>query len=85
MGIGMIIIGLASVIIGEVVFSKRTIALATLSVIGGSLLYRLAITVALRLGFAPTDLKIVTAVLVIFALSAPTIKKDFKLLQTNNN
>ncbi|SJZ30970.1 ABC transporter permease [Selenihalanaerobacter shriftii] len=79
MGIGMIIIGLASVIIGEVIFSSRRIILATISVIGGSLLYRLAITTALRLGFAPTDLKIVTAVLVITALSAPTIKEDFKL------
>lgn len=77
MGIGMIIIGLASVIIGEVVFSDATITWATISVIGGSILYRLAITVALRLGFAPTDLKIVTAVLVVIALAAPTLKEDF--------
>lgn len=79
MGIGMIIIGLASVIIGEVVFSDQKIIWATLSVIGGSILYRLAITTALRLGFAPTDLKIVTAMLVILALAAPTLKEDFKL------
>ncbi|KXS43327.1 MAG: putative ABC transport system permease protein [Candidatus Frackibacter sp. T328-2] len=79
MGIGMIIIGLASVIIGEVVFSDRIITLATISVIGGSLLYRLAITAALRLGFAPTDLKIVTALLVVIALGAPTLKKEFNL------
>ncbi|WP_408954408.1 ABC transporter permease [Natroniella sp. ANB-PHB2] len=79
MGVGMIIIGLASVIIGEVVFSNRTIPLATLSVIGGSLVYRLAITFALRSGFAPTDLKIVTAILVVIALAAPTLKKDFNL------
>nr|WP_245526675.1 ABC transporter permease [Acetohalobium arabaticum] len=79
MGIGMIIIGLASVIIGEVVFSTRKIFWATLSVIGGSIVYRLAITTALRLGFAPTDLKIVTSVLVILALAAPTLKEDLKL------
>ncbi|MBM7623300.1 ABC transporter permease [Sporohalobacter salinus] len=85
MGIGMIIIGLASVIIGEVVFSDKTIAWATLSVIGGSIVYRLAITIALRLGFAPTDLKIVTAVLVIFALAAPTLKEDFNLNLLSNS
>ncbi|SDC57823.1 MULTISPECIES: ABC transporter permease [unclassified Candidatus Frackibacter] len=86
MGIGMIIIGLASVIIGEVVFSDRIITLATISVIGGSLLYRLAITAALRLGFAPTDLKIVTALLVVIALGAPTLKKelDFSFLSKSS-
>ncbi|MGM0472122.1 MAG: ABC transporter permease [Bacillota bacterium] len=79
MGIGMIIIGLASVIIGEVLFSDQAIKWATLSVIGGSIIYRLAITMALRLGFAPTDLKIVTAVLVVIALAAPTLKKDWQI------
>lgn len=75
MGIGMIVIGLASVIIGEVVIRTSKIPLATLGVIVGAIIYRLAIALALQLGFAPTDLKIVTAVLVIFSLGAPTLRK----------
>lgn len=75
MGIGMIVIGLASVIIGEVIIRTSKIIFATAGVILGSILYRLAITVALQLGFAPTDLKIVTAVLVILALGAPSLRK----------
>ncbi len=75
MGIGMIVIGLASVIIGEVVIRTSRIIYATFGVIVGSIIYRLAIAVALQLGFAPTDLKVVTAVLVILALGAPTLRK----------
>src|SRR5690554_852079 len=75
MGIGMIVIGLASVIIGEVVIRTSRIPFATLGVILGSVIYRLAIALALQLGFAPTDLKVVTAVLVILALGAPSLRK----------
>jgi putative tryptophan/tyrosine transport system permease protein len=75
MGIGMIVIGLASVIIGEVVIRTSRIPLATLGVILGSIIYRISIAIALQLGFAPTDLKIVTAVLVILALGAPSLRK----------
>ncbi|NLM36867.1 MAG: ABC transporter permease [Firmicutes bacterium] len=75
MGIGMIVIGLASVIIGEVVIRTSKIIYATFGVIVGSVIYRLAIAVALQLGFAPTDLKIVTALLVILALGAPSLRR----------
>ncbi|NLW09925.1 MAG: ABC transporter permease [Firmicutes bacterium] len=75
MGIGMIVIGLASVIIGEVVIRTSRIVYATLGVIVGSIIYRMAIAVALQLGFAPTDLKVVTAVLVILALGAPSLRR----------
>ncbi len=75
MGIGMIIIGLASVIIGESVIRSGRIIWATLGVLVGSIVYRFAVTMALRMGFAPTDLKLVTAILVVFALAAPILKK----------
>ncbi len=75
MGIGMIVIGLASVIIGEVVVRTSRIPLATLGVIIGSIIYRLSIATALQLGFAPTDLKVVTAILVVLALGAPSLRK----------
>ncbi|MFP4017556.1 MAG: ABC transporter permease [Halanaerobiales bacterium] len=75
MGLGMIVIGLASVIIGEVVIRTSKIPFATLGVILGAIIYRLAIAIALQMGFAPTDLKIVTAILVILSLGAPTLRK----------
>ena len=74
MGIGMIVAGLASVIIGEALFRPSGILTSLLAVVLGSIVYRLAILIALRSGFAPTDLKIITALLVILALSTPALK-----------
>jgi putative ABC transport system permease protein len=74
MGIGTIVAGLAGVIIGEVLFGIRSISWVLFSVIGGSIVYRLLIAISLRLGIAPTDLKLLTAVLVVAALSVPTIR-----------
>jgi putative ABC transport system permease protein len=79
MGIGTIVTGLASVIIGEVLFRPRTVFWATTSVLFGSVVYRIAVFLALRMGFAPTDLKIVTAALVILALSAPVLQESLAL------
>ncbi len=74
MGIGMIVIGLASVIIGEALFGTKTIARTTLAVIGGSIIYRIVITLALRAEFMdPGDMKLITAIIVIIALTAPKI------------
>ncbi|RFU63549.1 ABC transporter permease [Peribacillus saganii] len=74
MGIGMIVIGLASVIIGEAVFGSKTIARATLAVIGGAVIYRIVVTLALQVQFLETgDMKLITAVIVIFALIIPSI------------
>lgn len=74
MGIGMIIIGLASVIIGEALFGTKTIARATLAVIGGAIIYRIVVTLALRVDFLETgDMKLITAFLVIVALVTPKI------------
>lgn len=75
MGIGMIVVGLASVIIGEVFIRTSRIPFATLGVIIGAVVYRFAIAVALRSGFNAADLKIVTAIIVILALGAPSIRK----------
>ncbi|OCL27951.1 ABC transporter permease [Orenia metallireducens] len=77
MGIGMIIIGLASVIIGEAIIRNTNIKWATLGVVLGSLIYRLVITMALRMRLNPNDLKLITAILVIVALGAPAIKEQF--------
>ncbi len=80
MGIGTIVAGLASVIIGETVFGCRTIARAFIAALLGSIVYRLAIALALGLEiggfrFNPSDLNLITAVLVITALIAPNLKR----------
>ncbi|MGD8189619.1 ABC transporter permease [Brevibacillus ginsengisoli] len=75
MGIGMIVIGLASVIVGEVIFGHQSLFRATLAVILGSVVYRLVIALALRAGLSPSDMKLITAVLVIFALTLPNMVK----------
>lgn len=74
MGIGTIVAGLAGVIMGEVIFGERSVSWVLFAVIGGSIVYRLLIAVSLRLGIAPTDLKLLTAILVVAALSVPTIR-----------
>jgi putative ABC transport system permease protein len=78
MGIGMIVMGLASVIIGETLFRTRGVAGLLLAAIVGAFVYRLIITIALRLGMAPGDLKLVTAILVILAMAIPYIQKKLR-------
>jgi len=80
MGIGTIVAGLASVIIGETLFGCTTIARAFIAALLGSVVYRLAISLALGLEFGdfrfnPSDLNLITAVLVIGALITPNLKK----------
>lgn len=71
MGIGLILVGLASVIMGQAVFGQKLLWLAVYAVIVGSVLYRLIIFAALRLGLDPNDMKAITAALVIIALVLP--------------
>lgn len=74
MGIGMIIIGLASVIIGEAIFGTKTIARTTLAVIGGAIIYRIVVALALRIDFLEAgDVKLITASIVVFALVFPKL------------
>ena len=78
MGVGTIVIGLASVIIGEVLFSTRSFKNCMISVVLGSVVYRIVIAVVLQMGMPPNDLKLFTSVLVAVALSMPLIKAKFK-------
>ncbi len=84
MGVGTIVAGLASVIIGEALIGEMTVFRATLGVVIGSVIYRLAIAVALQikigsLQITPSDLKLITAILVVFALTLPVIRSKVKL------
>ena len=79
MGIGMIVMGLASVIIGEGIFRPRGITFILLAVFGGTFVYRLFISIALRYNWvSPSNLKLLTAGLVIIALAVPYIQKKLK-------
>ncbi|MBD7994926.1 ABC transporter permease [Arthrobacter sp. Sa2CUA1] len=74
MGIGLILVGLASVILGQAVFGSRLIVISTLAVILGSIVYRIVIALALDIGFNPSDMKLISAVLVVVALVLPQWK-----------
>ena len=78
MGVGTIVIGLASVIIGEVLFGTRSFSNCMVSVVLGSVAYRIVIAVVLQLGMPPNDLKLFTSILVALALAMPMIQAKFK-------
>lgn len=74
MGIGMVVIGLASVIIGEVLLGTRSLRRHMLAVVLGAILYRCFIAVALKAASA-NDLKAISAIIVGIAISYPAIKE----------
>jgi putative ABC transport system permease protein len=79
MGIGMIVIGLASVIIGESVVGTKTIGRTTLAVVVGAVIYRIVITLAIRSDFLDNgDTKLITALLVVLALVVPKVIETTK-------
>jgi putative ABC transport system permease protein len=78
MGIGMIVVGLASVIMGEVVFGNRTLARTMVAVLIGSIIYREVIAAVMRMGLPTSDLKLFTALLVIVAMASPIITEKLK-------
>lgn len=79
MGRGAIVIGLASVIIGEVLLDKvfRNFALKLVAAIVGAIIYYVVITLVLRLGLQSTDLKLLTALVVAIFLAIPYWKGKY--------
>ncbi len=77
MGVGMVVWGLASVIIGEALVGSNRIGLLITGAVMGSLLFRLLVAIALRWGLNPNDLKLVTAVFVFIALVLPGLLSKF--------
>jgi putative tryptophan/tyrosine transport system permease protein len=83
MGIGMIVIGLASVIIGETLLPSRRIVVAIVGAIVGSILYRIVVAVALDsdvLGLKAQDMNLITAVLVGGAMVLPRLRGHYRSL-----
>src|SRR5437867_13343624 len=78
MGIGMVVWGLASVIIGEALIGTQQLGLTIIGAVMGSLLFRLLVAIALRWGLNPNDLKLITAVFVFVALIAPAVLRKLK-------
>ncbi len=77
-GVGTIVVGLAAVIIGETLFGARGILMALIGCVLGSILYRIAIQLALSsdvLGLQASDLNFVTALLVTVALVLPRLRR----------
>ncbi|MBV1779626.1 ABC transporter permease [Paeniglutamicibacter sp. ABSL32-1] len=74
MGIGVILIGLASVIVGQAIFGQKFIWIAALAVVFGSVAYRLVIQLSLQAGLEVNDMKLISAVLVVIALLLPQWK-----------
>jgi len=75
MGIGMVVWGLASIIIGEALVGVRQLGFIIAGAVMGSVLFRLLVAIALRAGLDPNDLKLVTAVFVFCALILPGFLK----------
>jgi len=77
MGQGVIVIGLASIVIGEVMFLKaKNFAVKMLAIMCGSVIYRIIIALILRMGLDTNDMKLFTAIVVALALSIPTMLKN---------
>lgn len=74
MGLGMIVAGLAAVIIGETLIRPRGVGIALLAVAAGSVIYRGVIAGALFIGLGPTDMRLVTSLIVIVALAVPRLR-----------
>ncbi|HET7716827.1 MAG TPA: ABC transporter permease [Bauldia sp.] len=78
-GVGTIVVGLAAVIVGETLFRSRRLWVVLVGVVAGSILYRIAIQLALSfdaIGLEPSDLNLATAVLVALALILPRLRKS---------
>ena len=79
MGIGTIVIGLASVIIGEVVFGNLSLGNRLICVILGAIIYRLIITFVLVIGLQPNDLKLFSATILAICLALPSLRSKLNL------
>jgi putative ABC transport system permease protein len=79
-GIGIVVVGLASAIIGEAIFGRRSVTLGLFSAVFGALLYRFIIAAALKSSAFPAfALRIVSAAIVVIALAIPVVKRQIQL------
>lgn len=88
-GTGMVVVGIASIIIGETIFGKRSVLNNLISAILGAVVYRIFITIVFQLGLPASYFKLLSAVIVIIAISVPIIsekiaRKNIRRVKNNN-
>jgi putative ABC transport system permease protein len=76
MGIGILVTGAAAVMIGEALFGDGSIERWIAAALVGVLVYQFLVVLALRVGFEPTDLKLVTALLLLASLALPRLRRS---------
>ena len=78
-GIGTIVVAIAGIIIGEIIFSNLTFIMRLISVVCGSIIYRLLLLLVLNLKFInANDFKLISALIITIFLSVPTLKETLK-------
>lgn len=77
-GVGMLVIGLASIIIGEAVFGRRSVLNSIISAVLGAIIYRFILSAALKIGMEAIDLKLFSAIIVAAAIFIPDVIKLFR-------
>lgn len=85
MGIGVIVIALASIIIGEVLFGELTLSQRLVATVLGSILYRFVLLIVLKLGFSPNDLQLISAIVLAILIMIPAFEHRFKVRQVLKN
>lgn len=83
MGIGTVVIGLASIIIGEVLIRKVSLPMRLVTILVGSIIYRLLLTIVLALNFDANDFKLFSAIIVGVCLSIPKIQSKYRKSRQN--
>lgn len=81
MGIGMVVVGLASLIIGEVIFGRPNVWRNVVAVIFGAVIYRCIIAFVFARGLPTNDLKLISSVIVALAISYPLIIRRYRLMK----
>lgn len=76
-GIGMLVVGLASVIIGQVLFGKKSVTVGLISAVIGSILYRIVLQIAYKIDMPSYTVKLLSALIVAIALALPLLKKRY--------
>jgi len=79
MGVGMVVVALASLIIGEAIFGRRTVIWNICAVAAGAVIYRIMLAFALSLRVNPANLRAISAVIVVAAISYPAIKAKWAI------
>lgn len=74
MGVGTVVIGLASIIIGEVLFRNVKLGVRFMTILIGSIIYRLLLTIVLMLNFEANDFRLFSAIIVALCLAIPIIQ-----------